>query len=112
MEAEVPSGDGNKPLLHDGQIVSSRLDVSGLRSIAEAGNGQFTAIEDFRFLVDAIANMKSSQLGTEERMRHQPRYQWFVAAALALLLLESLIRESHTAAADLPQRTWLQEMAR
>lgn len=111
MGAEVPSGDGNKPLLHDGQIVFSKLDIDGLRAIAEAGNGQFTTIEDFRFLVDAIAGMKSAQLGTEERMRHQPKYQWFVAAALALLLLESLIRESRTAHADLPQRTWLQEMA-
>lgn len=109
--AEVPSGEGAKPLLHDGQIVFSKLDVEGLRSIATAGNGQFTAIDEFRFLVDAIAGMKSAQLGTEERMRHQPKYQWFVAAALALLLLESLLRESTTASADLPQRTWLQEMA-
>lgn len=109
--AEVPSGEGGKPLLYDGQIVISKLNVNALRTIAEAGGGQFAMIDDFRFLVDGIANMKSSQLGTEERMRHQPRYQWFIASALALLLAEALIRESRTGAAGLPQRTWIQEMA-
>jgi Ca-activated chloride channel family protein len=109
--AEVPSGDGAKPLLYDGQIVISRLNVNALRSIAEAGGGLFATIDDFRFLVDAIAGLKSTQLGVEERMRHQPKYQWFIAAALALLLGEALIRESRTAKVDLPQRTWIQEMA-
>lgn len=108
--AQVPSAEGSgKPLLKDGQIVFSKLNVAQLRSIAEAGGGQFAAIADFHFLVDAIASMKPVELGTEERMRHTPRYQWFVAAALALLGLEILIRDSRATAASVPQRVWQKE---
>lgn len=109
--AEVPSSEGGKPLIHDGQIVLSKLDVPGLQKIAEAGQGSFVAIDDFRHMVDALAGMKSTQLGVEERQRHQARYQWFVAAALAMLALESLIRESRTAESSVPRRAWLTQEA-
>lgn len=109
--AEVPAGDGgvSKPLLHDGQIVFSRLDVEGLRKIAGAGGGDYASIEQLNRVVDKIANMRTTELTTEERMRHQPRYQWFVAVALLLLNAELMIRDVRPVAGDQLQRTWQQE---
>jgi Ca-activated chloride channel family protein len=108
--AQVPAdgAGGSKPLLYDGQIVFSKLDVAGLRQIAEASRGQYAPIQDLYVLVDAISNMWLTELTTEERRRHRPRYQWFVALALVLLGLETLIGERRPVAEEL-QRVWQQE---
>lgn len=108
---QVPSGEGaaGRPLLHDGQIVFSKLDVPGLQRIADAGKGRFAPVRDLHHLVDAIVGMRRAELSTEERIRHRPRYQWFVAVALFLLALETMISDRRTWIGDLPQRTWQQE---
>lgn len=108
--AEVPVGDGgaSKPLLHDGQIVFSKLDVDRLRTIANAGGGDYASIEELNRIVDKIASMRTTELTTEERMRHQPQYQWFVAVALLLLGAEMMLREVRRVASDELQRTWQQ----
>lgn len=105
--AEVPGGgaNGDKPLLHDGQIVFSKLDPSSLRQIAEAGGGRYAPIGDFHVLVDAVSSMSHSELTIEERRRYKPRYQWFLSAALFLLVLETLIPESRPGRDDL-RRVW------
>lgn len=109
--ARVPAGEGDtgKPLLYDGQIVFSKLDVAGLRQIAEAGDGRFAPIGELHSLVDAIAGMRKTKLSSEERIRHKPRYQWFLAAALILLGFETIINERRPSIENLPQRTWQQE---
>ena len=111
--AQVPSGAGasSKPILYDGQIVFSKLDVANLQRIALAGGGQFASIKDFHRLVSEMAKMRSTELTTEERIRHRPRYQWFVAAALILLALETIISERRASVTKLPQRVWQQEFA-
>jgi Ca-activated chloride channel family protein len=108
VQVPAGAGDGRKPLLYDGQIVFSKLDVTGLRQIAEAGGGRFAPIRDLHSLVDAIAGMRRTELSSEERVRHKPQYQWFLAAALILLGLESLISERRASIENLPQRTWQQ----
>lgn len=106
--AEVPSSEqaGARPLVHNGQIVFSKLDVEGLRRIAEAGGGYFATIEELPRLVDAIAAIKPVSLGTQERLRYQPRYQWFLAAAMALLVIEALMRGGTARDSGLPPRLW------
>lgn len=110
--AQVPesAGPGSKPLLHDGQIVFSRLDVAGLQNITRAGGGQFAPIHELHRLVNAVAAMHRTHLTTEERIRHRPRYQWFLAAALLLLMLETIVSETGTVEAA-PMRLWQQEAA-
>lgn len=111
--AEVPV-DGTrraKPLLHNGQIVISRLDVDGLRRIARAGGGDFAPITQLHRLVDAMAGMRKTLLTAEERIRHRPQYQWFVAVALILLIVETMISDRRVSVADLPVRLWQQEAA-
>ena len=108
--AQVPIALGSKkPLLHEGQIVFSRLDVQGLRAIAQAGAGLFAGVSDLFGVVNHIATTKKAELSTQERMRHRPRYPWFVAAALLLLYLETLITELRPVQTDQPQRIWQQE---
>ncbi len=113
MGAEVPAGEtsGGKTLLHDGQIVFSKLNVASLKEIAEAGGGRYAPVEDLHALVSAIAGMKSTELTTEERQRHKPRYQWFLAAALICLGFETTIRERRTLKSDRPERVWQLEAA-
>jgi Ca-activated chloride channel homolog len=108
--AEVPESLGeNKPMLYDGQIVFSKLDVDGLRKIAEAGQGAYFSIGQLFRAVNMIASMKRSELSTEERLRHKPRFQWFLAAAIALLCLETLVREARNVQDDRVIRTWQRE---
>ena len=111
--AQIPIHTGNKikPLLHNGQIVFSKLDVPGLRQIARSGSGQYAAIRDFGRLVDAIAGMHRSELSTEERIRHKPRYQWFLAIALLLLALEGTIHERRRGETQTIKRVWQWETA-
>jgi Ca-activated chloride channel family protein len=108
---QVPAGEGDsrKALLYDGQIVFSKLDVPGLQRIAEAGGGEFATIHDLRRVVDAIAGMRRAELTTEERIRHKPRYQWFLTIALVLLGFETMIGERRSSNESSPQRTWQQE---
>lgn len=111
---EVPAGTAGdrKPMLHEGQIVFSKLDVAGLRQIAEAGGGEYAPLEDLHVLVNAISGMWKMELTTEERRRHKPQYQWFLAAALALLGMNTIMAEHRSSGdAGVTQRTWQQEAA-
>jgi len=111
--AQVPESDapGARPLLYDGQLVFSKPDVVGMRLIAEAGDGRYASLSDFPLLVDAIAEMQRTHLSTEHRVRHKPRYQWFLAVALVLLTLETMIGDASRAAEPGPVRAWQQEAA-
>lgn len=110
---QIPAADspGAKPMLYNGQIVFSKVNVDGLRMIAAAGGGQYAPIEDLHALVTAIAGMKSTELTTEERMRHKPQYQWFLVAALICLGLEATIRERSPGVSGVPARLWQVEPA-
>jgi len=89
----------------------SKLDISGLRRIAEAGNGQYVALDDFHQLIDAIAGMKRSELSMEERIRRRPQYQWFVAIALIFILFETMMGERIPGHVHKPLRLWQQEVS-
>ena len=108
--AQVPIGDGsNRPMLYDGQIVFSKLDVPGMNEIADAGGGRFASIRDLNRLVDALADMHKVQLASEDRIRHKPRYQWFLAMAVIFLAFETFINERRSVPMQVPQRGWQQE---
>jgi len=109
--AEVPESPGGKPLLHQGQIVFSQPNLASLREIAEAGGGEMALVDDLRRVVDRMAGMRSTELSTEERMRHRPQYQWFLAGALLLLTIEGLMGEVGRAQVQPMRRTWQVEGA-
>lgn len=111
--AEVPAQPGTfaKPLLVGGQIVFSKLNVEGLRRIAESGGGAYAPIQALHRQVGKIADLWSRHLTTEERRVHHPRYQYFLAAALLLLVLEAWIADHSRCETPPPRRSWMQEAA-
>ena len=106
--AQIPSVEraSGKPLLHDGQIVFSKLNVATLQQVAEAGDGRYMALPQLPRLVDAIAGMRQTRLSSEELMRHKPRYQWFVAVALFLLGVETIVSDAGRASPTATRRLW------
>ena len=104
--ALVPASDteDGEPVLYDGQIVFSKLHVAGLKEMAEAGRGEYASVQDFHVLVDAISRMRREELSTAERLRHKPRYQWFIAMALLLLGLETMMNDHSKNDVGLPRR--------
>lgn len=110
--AKVPGGAGvgGGPaagvMLHQGQIVFSKLDVEALRQVAQAGGGgSYAALDDLPHVVDALRDMQKRQLSGEERKRHKPRYQWFLAVALLLMAVEPMIGECKPAG-EAMTRVW------
>ncbi len=110
---QVPSGGSaqNKPLLHDGQIVFSKLDVASLKKIGQAGGGQYAPLDQLHAVVSNIAGMWQAELSTEQRERHRPRYQWFIAIALLLLGMNTIIGHGGRSQDQSITRVWQQELA-
>lgn len=99
--AQVPSAPGSRtPLIHDGQIVFSKLNMEVLERVAQAGGGQAVHVASFKSVVDQIARMHRQRIEGEERVRFQPRYQVFLALGLACLSLAPIVRESPRRRAD------------
>ena len=76
----------------DGEEVLSRLDEKTLGAIAEAAGGRFVRLGQAGEGMEALR--LAIQAGTDERgagRRGIPREEWFIGAALCLLVLESLI---------------------
>jgi len=111
--AQVPMNEnpGAPPLLHEGQIVFSRVADEELKAIAAASQAEYTPLESFSRMVAKLASLEGKQLGTEERMRLRPQYQWFAAVCLLLLFWESVLSEIAPRRVDEPVRAWQQEAA-
>jgi len=62
-------------------------------------------------MVAKIASMEGKELGTEERLRHRPQYQWFAAICVLLLFWETTMSETRPVREDDPVRAWQQEAA-
>lgn len=76
----------------DGEEVLSRLDEKTLGEIADAAGGRFVRLGQAGEGMEALR--LAIQAGTDERgggRRGVPREEWLIAAALLLLVLESLI---------------------
>lgn len=110
--AQVPMNEkpGAPPLLFENQIVFSKVSDEALKAIASATEGEYVPLESFSRMVARMAALEGKELGTEERMRHRPQYQWFATICLVLLLVESVVRETSSRADDDSARTW-QQMA-
>ena len=109
--AQVPGSEsgGKKPLLHDGQIVFSKVDLDATRRIAAAGNGQGLVISDLPRLIGGLASARKTESTIEERIRRKPQYQWFLLGALVLLYSEPWIGDVRRRADGRLRRIWQQE---
>jgi Ca-activated chloride channel family protein len=95
----VTGTDGQRRyLVHDGQEVWSKMNPDTMRDIAQAGGGAFvpagTAQLDMAAVYrDSLGNLDRIDQESSLVKRQTPRFQWFAAAALVLLVVESLITD-------------------
>jgi Ca-activated chloride channel family protein len=94
-----------------GQPAVSRANESLLRAIAAAGRGKFyngNSPDAIAPLAQEIAALERTRFASQEGSQPIERYQWFVAAAIVLLVAEMLIperkRRARTAATAAPRR--------
>lgn len=84
--------DGN------GEIVMSRLGEQLLAELARAGGGEYYRAGDqaleLERIFDDIKKLEKRQLDSKEFVLYKDRYQWFLALAFAILLLEPLLVET------------------
>ena len=95
--APIPSERGGFRRDRRGEIVLSRLDEATLQRIALDTGGRYVRSVTGDVDLEQIysqgikATLEDQELGSKRRQRWEERFQWFVAVALAALMLEPLI---------------------
>jgi Ca-activated chloride channel family protein len=96
----VPRANGTPERRIDqstGQPATSRRDESVLRQIASQGRGRYfdgNEGDPAAAVADEIGRLARTKFESQEGTLPIERYQWFVAAALVLLLIEFLLPDS------------------
>lgn len=91
-------------MLHHGQEVRTKLDGAMLREMAmRSNNGRYLHVGTGTLEMDSvyaqlIREAEQRETMVEERVRYQEQFQVFVAGAIALLVIESLVRGRRGAA--------------
>lgn len=98
----APNGGQPQPLLDsENRPVVSRLDEQTLRTIAEATGGEYERLGNVGDGMDkvreAVSDITASQRAAMVRTRGIDRFHWPLGIALALLLVEPLLRERRKA---------------
>ena len=81
----------------DGNTVITRLNEPGLQEIAKASNGIYVKLEDAdaaaKLLMDKLSTIEQKSLQDSAYINYKSFFQWFIAAALLLLIIELFIPE-------------------
>jgi Ca-activated chloride channel family protein len=97
--APIPDEGGGFRRTRSGDIVVSRLDEPTLQKMALASGGRYVRSVTGDVDLEQIysqgikAVMQDQELQSERRQRWQERFQWLLALALPLLMLEPLVAE-------------------
>ena len=80
-----------------GQTIVTKLNEDMLRQIAAAGNGSYArannASTGLRKIFDDISQIEKKEIETKQFTDYEDRFQYYLAAALILLLIELLIAD-------------------
>lgn len=91
------SGQGGFMKDRQGEVIISRMDPSMLREIAETGDGKFfrasTGNVGLNKLYSDLNDLNKSEIETKIYSAYEDQFHYFVAAAIILLLIYSLILE-------------------
>ncbi len=94
--SEIPLGPGEFVRDPSGKIVQSRLDASRMREIAEITGGFYVPLDENaarKLAVDGIGQMKEVEMSASTSRRPIERFQWPLAGAIGLLVLQALVGE-------------------
>jgi Ca-activated chloride channel homolog len=95
----VSDGKGRTDYVRDeqGNVVKSRLNEKVLQEIAQAGNGFYMLLAGANTMdllyERGLAPLPKGELSARHVRRYHERYQWFLGAALLLLLAEMFLPE-------------------
>lgn len=82
---------------YDNEIVVTKRDAATLREMAEKTGGVYYDGNDANLVIDALSeqieNMEKTEFEAKQVSDYQDQYQWFLGAALLLILLDSFIGE-------------------
>ena len=97
--APIPSPTGGFRRDRQGELILSKLDETTLQKIALATDGKYVRsvtgdvdLEEI-YLNGIKSSLEDQQLGAQRRQHFENRFQWFLALALLLLMLEPLLSE-------------------
>ncbi len=96
--APIPEPGGGFKKNQGGEMVLTRLDEAALQKIAAAGGGTYWRTQpgdaDLQALVAAFTNTEEpAEEATGKRSVAEERFQWPLAVAILLLLLEALLQD-------------------
>ncbi|MES2140438.1 MAG: VWA domain-containing protein [Bacteroidota bacterium] len=81
----------------DGNTVVTKLNEPALQEIAAAGNGIYVRASNsdagLNSVLDEVSKLEKKQFESKMYSDYEDRFQWFVAAALVLLLIELFLTE-------------------
>ncbi len=81
-----------------GGVVVSKLDEAGLEKIAAIGKGKYfrgtTSQDELDAIYKDVNALQKKEFGVKQFTDYESRYQWFIAPALLLLLLELMLSEN------------------
>lgn len=81
----------------EGNTVVTKLSEETLQEIAAAGNGIFVratnADAGLNYVLDAIDKLEKQEFESKMYSDYEDRFQWFIAAALLLLLADTFLTE-------------------
>lgn len=90
----------------NGDVVITQLDEPTLRAIAREGNGQYINGSNTQAVVqqvtDTLAEMDKSEFESKQFADFKDQFQWFIAAAILLLVLDIFMLERKT--------VWIQKL--
>ncbi len=91
------SGYSNLRTDRTGQVVISKLDETMLQQVASAGQGKYIRANNsqtgLKKLFEEINKMEQTEIESTAYSEYEDRFQYFIAVALFLLLLEFIILE-------------------
>ena len=94
--SEIPLGPGEFVRDPAGKVVQSRLDAARMGEIAESTGGFYVPLDDSaarQLASDGIGRMQEVEMSASASRRPIERYQWPLAGAIALLVLQALVGE-------------------
>lgn len=84
----------------DGSIVITKLDEQALTQIAEAGGGKFIRAtnqqNELDLVLKEVEGMEKKEFGAKVFTEYEDRFQYFLGAALLLLIVETILSERRT----------------
>jgi len=108
--SEIPLGPGEFVRDPAGKVVQSRLDAARMSEIAETTGGFYVPLDDNaarQLASNGIGQMQEVEMSANASRRPIERYQWPLAGAIALLVLQALVGERRRRPLALAAALWM-----